>query len=68
MPIVNAKCTNCGANLKVDNTKDADICSSCGSAFVVAKEINNYLLSENSSNSTQSSAVQNDDTSDFDAA
>ena len=26
MPLVNAKCTNCGANLQVDNTKDAAIC------------------------------------------
>lgn len=42
MPLVNAKCTNCGANLQVDNTKDAAICQYCGSAYIVEKAINNY--------------------------
>lgn len=42
MAIVPAKCTNCGAKLDVDNTKDALICPYCGSAFVVEKAINNY--------------------------
>lgn len=42
MPIVQAKCTNCGASLKVDNTKDAAICEFCGSAYIVEKAINNY--------------------------
>lgn len=42
MPIIPAKCTNCGASLKVDNTKDAAICPYCGSAFIVEKAINNY--------------------------
>lgn len=45
MPLVNAKCTNCGATLSVDNTKDALICQFCGSAFVVEKAINNYTVS-----------------------
>ena len=42
MPLVPCKCTNCGANLQVDNTKDAAVCEFCGSAFVVEKAINNY--------------------------
>ena len=42
MPLVNAKCTNCGANLQVDNTKDAAICQYCGSAYIVEKAVNNY--------------------------
>lgn len=42
MPLVNAKCTNCGANLNVDNTKDAAVCTFCGSAFIVEKAIKNY--------------------------
>ena len=42
MPLVQAKCTNCGANLQVDNTKDAAICPYCGSAYIVEKAINNY--------------------------
>ena len=33
MPLVDAKCTNCGAPLKIDNSKDAAICEHCGSAF-----------------------------------
>ncbi len=42
MPIIPAKCTNCGASLEVDNTKDAAICPYCNSAFIVEKAINNY--------------------------
>lgn len=47
MPLVNAKCTNCGSNLQVDNTKDAAICEFCGSAFIVEKAINNYNIVNN---------------------
>lgn len=47
MPLVNAKCTNCGANLKVDSTKDAAICEFCGSAYIVEKAINNYNITNN---------------------
>ncbi len=43
MPIVEAKCTNCGHALKVDNSKDAAVCEFCGSAFIVEKAINNYI-------------------------
>lgn len=53
MPLVNAKCTNCGANLKVDNTKDAAICEHCGSAFIVEKAINNYNITNNNIIHTQ---------------
>lgn len=42
MPLVQAKCTNCGANIQVDNTKDAAICPNCGTAYIVEKAINNY--------------------------
>lgn len=42
MPLVNAKCTNCGAPLQVDNTHDAAVCQYCGSAFIVEKAIQNY--------------------------
>lgn len=42
MPLVQAKCTNCGANLEIDNTKDAAICPYCGTVFIVEKAINNY--------------------------
>ncbi len=42
MPLVAAKCTQCGANLEVDNTKEAGICKYCGTAFITEKAINNY--------------------------
>lgn len=43
MPLVNAKCTNCGANLNVDNTKDAAICEFCGTPYIVEKAITNFI-------------------------
>lgn len=42
MPIVVAKCTQCGANLKVDNSLEAAVCSYCNAAYIVEKAINNY--------------------------
>ncbi len=53
MPLINAKCTNCGSNLQVDNTKDAWICDYCGSPFIVEKAINNY----NTTNNIQANVV-----------
>ena len=47
MPFVNAKCTNCGGTLSVDNTKDAWICDYCRSPFIVEKAINNYNVTNN---------------------
>lgn len=44
MPLVSAKCTNCGAKLEVDDTKDAAICAYCGSPYIVEKAINNYII------------------------
>ena len=42
MPLVQAKCTNCGAALEVDKGSEALICKHCGSAFIVEKAINYY--------------------------
>lgn len=47
MPLVQAKCTNCGSTIPVDNSKDAAICSYCGSVFIVGKAINNYNVINN---------------------
>lgn len=44
MGLVAAKCTQCGANIEVDASKDAGICSFCGTAFVTEKAINNYIV------------------------
>lgn len=42
MPLVAAKCTQCGANIEVDDTNEAGICKYCGTAFITEKAINNY--------------------------
>lgn len=42
MGFIPAKCTQCGAEITVDDTKDAGICKYCGTAFVTEKAINNY--------------------------
>lgn len=45
MGLVAAKCTQCGANIEVDETKEAGICKYCGTAFITEKTINNYKIS-----------------------
>ena len=47
MGFVAAKCTQCGANIEVDDTKEAGICKYCGTAFVTEKAINNYVINNN---------------------
>ena len=47
MPLVNAKCTNCGGVLQVDDSKEAAICPFCESAYIVEKAINNYNITNN---------------------
>lgn len=42
MPIVQAKCENCGAALNVDSNLKAANCPHCGSAYVVQDAINYY--------------------------
>lgn len=42
MPLVAAKCTQCGANIEVDDTKEAGICNYCGTPFITEKAITNY--------------------------
>ena len=37
-----AICTQCGANIEVDETREAGICTHCGTAFITEKAINNY--------------------------
>ena len=51
MPLVECKCTNCGAVLKVDKDKDAAICEFCQTPFIVQKAINNYNTINNISDS-----------------
>ena len=43
MGFIPAKCTQCGADIDVDDSMDAGICEYCGTAFVTEKVINNYI-------------------------
>lgn len=47
MGLVVARCTQCGANIEVDDTKEVGICKCCGTAFVTEKAINNYNVTNN---------------------
>ena len=45
--MIPAKCTQCGANIQVDASKEAGICESCGTAFITEKAINYYNTTNN---------------------
>ena len=65
MPLVNAKCTNCGANLEVDSSKDAAICQYCGSAFIVEKAINNYNITNHNNINAEVVNIYGGNSADF---
>ena len=44
MGLVAAKCPECGANINVEESKDAGICEYCGTAFITEKVINNNYI------------------------
>ena len=46
MALLDAKCTNCGAALKVDGALDAANCEHCGAAFIVEKAVRNFYGNE----------------------
>lgn len=47
MGLVPAKCSQCGANIQVDPSKEAGICPNCGTAFITEKVIHNYNITNN---------------------
>lgn len=47
MALIPAICTQCGAQIKVDDQKEAGICEYCGTAFITEKAINNYNVTNN---------------------
>ncbi len=59
MAFIAAKCTQCGANIEVDDTKDAGICPHCGTAFVTEKVINNYTVNINASVFNEEMSMEN---------
>lgn len=50
MPLVPAKCPECGGNVVVDSEKDAWICDFCKTPFIVEKAINNFNTINNITN------------------
>ena len=42
--LVPAVCTQCGAHLEVDPSKDAAVCQYCGTPFIVQKAISEYNI------------------------
>lgn len=53
MSIIEGKCPNCGAPLKVDTNNDAAICEFCNTPYVTEKAINagrDYIKNQNITN------------------
>ena len=57
MPLVPAKCTNCGATLQVDDSRHQFICRYCGSSFLVEKAIANYITTNNVTNNIHAEVI-----------
>lgn len=62
MGFVAAKCTQCGANIEVDDTKEAGICKYCGTAFVTEQVINNVEVTNHISDSVVNIYNNSDET------
>lgn len=58
MGLINLKCTNCGAVLQGESSKDAMVCPHCNSAFVVEKAITNYNNTYNVVNNINADVVK----------
>ena len=56
MPLVPAKCPNCGGNLNVDQAQAAAICEYCKQPFVVEQAINNFNTTYNITNTNNITA------------
>ena len=59
MPMVQAKCENCGGILAVDSDLKAANCPFCGTAYIVQDSINYYNSTVNIDNSTITSVQAN---------
>lgn len=57
MPLVPAKCPECGGNVVVDNEKDAWICEFCKAPFIVEKAINHFNTINNITNNITADKV-----------
>ena len=61
MALLDARCTSCGAALKVNGGLDAANCEHCGAAFIVEKAVQNFYGNVQMQNAT----TQNHAPSDF---
>ena len=63
--LIAAKCTNCGAAIEVDDSKEAGICKFCGTAFITEKVIQNYNYNIDNrttvNNNIETAYIQNGD-------
>ena len=59
MPLVAAKCTSCGAVLKVNSDLDAAVCDYCRTPFIIEKAINNYTVNNQISISNSDVHIHN---------
>ncbi|GFI33549.1 hypothetical protein IMSAGC014_00032 [Bacteroidaceae bacterium] len=67
MGLVPAKCTQCGANIEVDETREAGICQYCGTAFITEKAICNYNVTVVNNNDFNGAVVNVNNSVDIDA-
>lgn len=52
MALKPAICTQCGGRIEVDDSKEAGICPSCGTAFITEKVITQYVTQNNFAGAT----------------
>ncbi len=57
MPLIPAQCPNCGGVLSVDQNGKADICSYCGTPFIVQDAIQNFNTTYNITNNVYADKV-----------
>ena len=65
MSLVAAKCTQCGANLEVDDSQEAAICQYCKTPFITEKAINNYVTNNSYTTNITAQNVYMTDTREF---
>ena len=54
-----AKCTNCGANIEVEENKEAGICHYCGCAYIAEKAIEKYEASVSNLSTNNANTIVN---------
>ncbi len=55
MALIAAKCTQCGADIEVDETKEGGVCKNCGTPFITEKVIS-YITNNNITNNSYAGA------------